>query len=176
VLTIADIDQICDAPGSLLQKAVFPGLPAQRTLYISEKVRQFITATAPGMDVKMRGRWLTARAVLESFVDGKWITVKLKPKSRAQMGLLCPPEDGIWEIRDIKPRPSLRILGSFACQDVFIALAPYERQELGKKGEAGWTNALQNYKAQWMALFDGHQPMFGGSYPDAYLHLARLLD
>jgi hypothetical protein len=128
------------------------------------------------MDLKMRGRWLTARAVLENFVDGKWVTFKSKPKSRAEIAILCPHEDGIWEFRDVKPRPSLRILGSFSEKDVFIALAPYERSELGAKGFEGWTNALQNYKAQWTALFNGHQPMSGGSLPDDYLSLARHLD
>ena len=89
-----------------------PGLHPRRTLYIAEKVRQFITGTAPGMDVKMRGRWLVARAVLEAFVDGKWISIKSKPKSRAEMAILCPHKDGIWEFRDVKPRPSVRILAA----------------------------------------------------------------
>jgi hypothetical protein len=176
VLTISDIDRLCETQGSQLHKAVFPGLPAVRTLYISERVKQLITGTAPGMDIEMRGRWLTARAVLESFVDGKWITIKSKPKSRAEMTVLCPRGDGIWEIRDVKPKPSLRILGSFIQKDVFIALAPYERSELGAKDSEGWTNALQNYKVQWTELFDGHRPMSEGSYPDAYLSLARYLD
>ena len=176
MLTISDIEFVCETHGDQLSKAIFPGLPARRTLYISEKVRQFITSTAQGMDIKMRERWLTARAVLESFVDGRWITIKSKPKSRAEMGILCPHDDGIWEIRDVRPRPSVRILGSFTEKDVFIALAPYERAELGAKGSEGWTNALRDYKTQWTELFNGHRPMFGGSYPDAYLSLARHLD
>src|ERR1019366_4943626 len=122
MLTISDIEFVCETHGDQLSKAIFPGLPARRTLYISEKVRQFITSTAQGMDIKMRERWLTARAVLESFVDGRWITIKSKPKSRAEMGILCPHDDGIWEIRDVRPRPSVRILGSFTEKDVFIAL------------------------------------------------------
>lgn len=128
------------------------------------------------MDIKMRGRWLTARAVLESFVDGKWITIKSKPKSRAEMSILCPHNDGIWEFRDVKPKPAVRILGSFTEKDVFIALAPYERAELGAKGSEAWTNALRDYKTQWTELFNGHRPMVGGSYPDAYLSYARYLD
>lgn len=92
------------------------------------------------------------------------------------MTVLCPHEDGIWEIRDVRPKPSLRILGSFAQKDVFIALAPYERSELGGKGSEEWTNALQNYKAQWTELFDGHRPMSEGSYPNDYLSFARHLD
>jgi hypothetical protein len=176
MLTIPETDLICEASGNQLHKAEFPGLLPRRTLYISEKVRQFITGTAPGMDIKKRGRWLMARAVLEAFVDGKWITIKSNPKSRAEMGILCPHKDGIWEIRDVKPRPSLRILGSFVRKDVFIALAPYERVELGAKGSEGWANALQNYKAQWTTLFNRHQPMSGGSYPDDYISLARHLD
>lgn len=124
----------------------------------------------------MRERWLTARAVMESFVDGKWITIKSQPKSRAEMGILCPHEDGVWEIRDVRPRPSLRTLDSFMEKDVFIALAPYERSELGAKKSEGWATALQNYKILWTALFDGHQPMSGGNYPDAYISRARHLD
>jgi|SRR5271155_2270840 len=176
MLTITDIDRICEIHGDQLSKAIFPGLPARRTLYISEKVRQFITSAAPGMDIKMRGRWLTARAVLEAFVDGKRITIKSKAKSKAEIGILCPHEDGIWEFRDVRPRPSVRILGSFTEKDVFIALAPYERAELGAKHSEGWTNALQNYKAEWTTLFDGHRPMSEGSYPDDYLSLARHID
>jgi hypothetical protein len=176
MLTISDLDHLCEIHSDELSKAVFPGLPARRTLYISEKVRQYITSTAPGMDIEKRGRWLTARAVLETFVDGKWITIKSKPKSRAQMAILCPHDDGIWEIRDVKPKPAVRILGSFTEKDVFIGLAPYERIELGAKGSEGWTNALRDYKTKWTELFDGHRPMSGGSYPDAYLSLARHLD
>jgi hypothetical protein len=176
MLTIAEIDKVCEASAGHLSKAIFPGLHPRRTLYISEKVRWYIEGTAEGMDVAMRGRWLTARAVLEAFVDGKWITTKSKPKSRAEMAILCPHEDGIWEFRDVKPKPSLRILGSFTEQDVFVALAPYERSELGAKESEGWKNALENYKEEWKTLFAGHKPMSGGSYPDDYLSFARHLD
>lgn len=176
MLTIAEIEQICDTHPELLSRAIFPGLPARRVLYLSEKVRQFITGAWPGMDIEMRGRWLTARAVLESFVDGKRITIKSRPKSRGEMSILCPHNDGIWEFRDVKPKPAVRILGSFSEKDVFIALAPYERNELGAKGSPEWAIALSNYKNQWIQLFDGHQPMVGGSYPHAYLSDARYLD
>lgn len=176
MLTIPEIDTICQESGGQLHKAVFPGLPQRRTLYISETVRQYITGTAPGMDVEMRGRWLTARAVLEAFVDGRWITTKSKPKSRAEMAILCPYEDGIWEFRDVKPKPSLRILGSFTEKDVFVALSPYERSKLGDKATGAWKKALEDFKAEWKKFFDGHQPMSGGSYPDDYLNLARHLD
>jgi hypothetical protein len=112
MLTIPEIDLKCEASGNQLHKAEFPGLLPRRTLYISEKVRQFITSTAPGMDTTMRGRWLTVRAVLEAFVDGKWITIKSNPKSRAEMGILCPHKDGIWEIRDVKPRRACEYSGA----------------------------------------------------------------
>ena len=175
MLTIAEIDKICESSGGELHKAIFPGLLPRRTLYISEKVRQLITGTAPNMDVKKRERWLIARAVMEAFVDGKWITTKSKPNSRAEMAILCPQQDGVWEFRDVKPKPSLRVIGGFMQKDVFIALAPYERSELGPKGSRGWTEALKNFRVQWGQLFSGHSPMFGG-YPDDYLSLARHLD
>jgi|SRR5579862_5381263 len=176
MLTAPEIDKICENSGGALIKAVFPGLAPRRTLYISEKVRALITGTAANMDSKMRERWLVARAVLEAFVDGHWITTKSKKKSRAEMAVLCPQAAGIWEFRDVKPRPSLRILGGFLQKDVFVALVPYERSELGKKGSQEWRDALQNFNVQWELLFGGHKPMSGGRYPDDYLSLARPLD
>lgn len=174
MLTIADVDRVCAMTGQL-HRAMFPGLHARRTLYYSDFVRLLLLGQAPGMTAAQRGRWLAARAVLEAFVDGYWMTVKSKPKSRAQFAILEPHSDEVWEIRDVKPKPSLRILGSFASKDFFIALAPYERSQLGKKTSPEWAMALQIYKEQWKWLFDGHQPM-SGSFPDDYLSNARHLD
>jgi hypothetical protein len=87
MLTTADADKVCSTTGQL-HRAVFPGLTPRRTLYISEQVRLLITGSAVGMDQRMLERWLTARAVLEAFVDGNWIKVKSKPKSRAQLAIL----------------------------------------------------------------------------------------
>lgn len=174
MLTIADANDVCTRTGQL-HRAVFPGLPARRILYISEQVRLLISGQAVGMDKKKLARWFVARAVLEAFVDGNWMSVKSKPKSRAELAILCPYADEIWEIRDVKPRPSLRILGSFAQKDFFIALAPYERSELGAKGSTQWARALQDYKTQWSWLFNGHRPI-SGSFPNDYLSNARHLD
>jgi hypothetical protein len=127
------------------------------------------------MDKKLKAKWLSCRALLEHFVDGKIITIKTKPKSRGEMAILCPPKDEVWEFRDVRPRPSVRILGSFADYNVFIALAPYERIELGEKGSEGWTRALSDYKTRWTELFNGHRPM-SGRYPDGYLSDARYFD
>src|SRR5271168_2330943 len=99
MLTIPEIDTICESSGGKLHKAIFPGLHPRRTLYVSEKVRQLITGTAANMDLEKRERWLVARAVLEAFVDGNWITTKSKPKSRAEMAILCPHNSGVWEFR-----------------------------------------------------------------------------
>ena len=174
MLTLADVERVSSVTGQI-HRAIFPGLPSRRTLFISDQLRLLITGQAPRMDRKKLARWLIARAVLESFVDGKWITVKSRPNSHAEFAILAPHVDEIWEIRDIRPRPSLRILGSFAQKDFFIALAPYERSELGGKGSAEWARALQDYKTQWSWLFDGQRPM-SGSFPNDYLSLARHLD
>src|SRR5216684_7728986 len=175
MLTTTEVDAVCEAFPDQLHRVAFPGLPARRTLYISEKARLLIEGEWPGMDSKQKGRWLAARAVLESFVDGRWMTVKSRPKSRAEFAILCPHADEIWEIRDVNPRPSLRILGSFATKDVFVALDPYERSQLGAKGSVEWANAIQDYKEHWDRLFNERRPMTGSS-PDDYLSYARYLD
>ena len=174
MLTQAVVDRVCSETGELY-RAVFQGLPSRRILYISEVLRLLLIGQAPGMNRKQVERWLSARAVLEQFVDGKWMTVKSNPRSRAELAILCPFADEIWEIRDVKPRPSLRILGSFAQKDFFIALAPYERAQLGAKGSTEWSRALQDYKAQWTRLFGQERPI-SGSFPNDYLSLARSLD
>jgi len=174
MLTLAHLDRVSITTGQL-HRAVFGGLPARRILYISEQIRLLLIGQAPRMDQKRIERWLVARAVLEQFVDGKWMTVKSNPKSRAELAILCPHSDEIWEIRDVKPRPSLRILGSFAQKDCFVALAPYERSELGAKGSPEWARALQEYKVQWTWLFGRERPISGG-FPNDYLSNARHLD
>jgi hypothetical protein len=179
MLTIVEIDRICESSNGLLGRAVFAGLPARRTLYISQKIRQFISGADPTMDVKMRGRWLTAHALFESYVGGKVITAKSKPNGKGEMAILHPWEEGIWEFRDVKPSPGLRIFGSFAQKDVFIALSGYKRLDLGSKESREWTEALESYKIHWTSLFDGHSRMYrpmSGSFPDEYLSNARSFD
>jgi hypothetical protein len=174
MLTLAYVDGVCATTGQL-HRVIFPGFSPRRILYISEQVKLLITGQAVRMDQRKLDRWLTARAILEAFVDGRWMTIKTRPKSKGQLAMLSPHADEIWEIRDIRPKPSLRILGSFAEKDVFIALAPYERSELGARDSTEWVTALQLYKLQWSWLFDGHRPM-SGSFPNDYISNARNLD
>jgi hypothetical protein len=161
-------DSLCN--DGRLVKAVFPypGKPPRRTLYLSERVRVLIDSPWEGMSAKQE-RWLLMRGWFEHFVDGGLITLRTKPKSQALMARLCPPEDEIWEAREVRPKPSLRVLGSFIARNTFVALAPYGRKELGAKtSKEGWIKALVDYKAEWALLFGELRPM-SGKYHESYL-------
>ena len=68
----------------------------------------------------------TLQADLELFAEGQPIDPKY-------LFLLYPPAEGVWEIRSIRPHPSIRVLGLFAQKDVFIATNLELRENLG-----GW--------------------------------------
>ena len=146
-----------------------------RTLYLSPEVHSLISGTARGLTSEKLGRWLQTRAWFEHFVDGKRITLKDKPKSRAQLARLEPPEDEIWEVRENKPVPSLRVLGSFVVKkDVFVALTPSEHPQ-GRRDSPEWKGLVSKYKTHWEELFHGYEPL-KGKYPDDYLSNAITLD
>jgi len=166
MLTLELIETVCNQ--GRLGKALFPGLPARRTVYFSEKVRTLIAGPWPGMDRNLVARCIEARAWFEHFVDGRRITLKTKPKSKALMARLDPPGDEIWEARDLTSGQVSESLGAFAQRDVFIALTWAWRPDLRGRNSEEWPQALQEYQAAWSELFGSVRPMTG-SYPHDYL-------
>jgi hypothetical protein len=159
----------------LIETAFQGPFAIRRTLYLSPEVYSLISGTTTGMSPEKLGRWLQARAWFEHFVDGKRITLKSRPKSFALMARLEPPEDEIWEVRENKPRPSLRVLGSFVVErDTFVALTPSEHPQ-GRRNSSEWQEFIGKYKAHWEELFHGYEPL-RGSYPDDYLSNAIASD
>jgi len=61
---------------------------------------------------------------LEQFAEGQSI-------DPAYLKLLAPARDAVWEIRSVRPAPSIRVLGRFAEYDVFVATNYALRKPLG---------------------------------------------
>lgn len=114
-------------------------------------------------------------AELDSFIGGDNIVVSMLPRNAdtAFIGILEPPDDGIFDIRSRAPRPALRVLGAFARRDYFIGLVHRERKVL--RAEHDWDLAITECKREWQRCFHALLPLTGAS-PNAYLSNWTCLD
>lgn len=154
----------------------FRGEPVLRHLYMSAEVRALVDGPWPsGMAGK---RCAELRAELEAFVSGREIGICLVPfeAGDAQMGLLDPASDGIWDFRSRHPKPGIRILGCFAAQNDFVALVPASRSvvtdfirlgPLGDRSSVEWKSTIRDASMLWTSLFQIYPPVSGGD-PGAY--------
>jgi hypothetical protein len=90
------------------------------------------------------------------------------------MARLNPPSEEVWEIRSLKPKPSLRIFGAFGQRDIFIALIWAKRTALGAAESEPWKEIIKQFKQEWRNYFNEFLPL-AGSYPDDYISNARLI-
>ncbi len=73
---------------------------------------------------KERLRWAALEAGMSAFVEGGLVTRKL-------MKPLEPKKFENWEFKQRKPKPGLRVFGSFAKPDVFVGTHVKDRNGLG---------------------------------------------
>lgn len=71
---------------------------------------------------------------------------------------LWPPSEGVWEIRSVRPRPSIRVMGLFADRDVFVATHFVKRESLGAWNSRQWRDERLRAKTVWSQLFDPYPP------------------
>jgi hypothetical protein len=153
----------------------WPGLPIRRVFLASESVRSLILGPAWN-DQKEEDRAYGLRAEIDWFIDGH--TIYVRPESedgtKALFARLNPSADEVWTLRSLKPKPSLRVFGTFADRDVFVALHWAKRTDLGAGDSEEWADAIGQFKTEWHNCFFPFNPLHG-SYPDAYLSNAKLI-
>ena len=154
--------------------------PVRRVMLVSREIYEAVTDLGEGIDDRM-GR---LREHLEVFVRGDIITIAVNPYQawNAYMGRLEPHGDEIWEIRD-RSSPSIRVFGSFAEADTFIALTWQWRSILGaplrnardviqkisaQSWPRVWAIEQRACKAEWRKKFPTHDP-HSGRTPDDYV-------
>ena len=130
-----------------------------RRLYLSDEVRGWVME--PWSHPPGATRGMALRADLESFVRGDTIAAAtaLRKRDDTYLALLDPPEKGIWQIRSLAPRPSIRILGAFVARDCFIALAAEERKWLEGFRSRPWRRAIASATSSWRRLFPAYNPL-----------------
>lgn len=134
-----------------------PGAAAERAMFVSEGLWQFMQSPSP--DQAWDERVGELQADLERFVTGDPIDPKY-------LFLLSPTSDAVWEIRSTRPKPSIRVLGLFAAKDVFVATNFALRSELGGWQSREWKAAKRAAKARWRHLLSPYQPLGATNYTE----------
>jgi hypothetical protein len=134
-----------------------PGSAARRAMFVSEGIHAMLAATHADPD--MEDRIGTLQADLELFAEGQPIDPKY-------LFRLYPAVDAVWEIRSVRPEPSIRVLGLFAARNVFIATNMALREDLGGWQSREWKNIKRAARAQWNQLFHTYQPMTSSNIHD----------
>jgi len=99
------------------------------------------------------------QADLEAFVSEREIYPKY-------LKCLYPRHRGVWAIRSVEDKPSLRLLGRFAMRDAFVALALEDRISLGAFESQQWRQAKRDCVQRWNALFPNFPPLKGETADD----------
>jgi hypothetical protein len=144
----------------VLLRPVLPATAMKRFIFVAPEILSLLDG--PWETLELEIRWKHVRADLERFVAGGIIVVG----DEGYMKPLEPVEDEVWEIRCIDPNPSVRIFGSFAEKDVFIALGKRYRQDLAEKSSQAWAEAIRECKADWRSLFLTYPPHSGNDLHD----------
>jgi hypothetical protein len=137
-----------------VDKSIYPIVPASgsilRAMFVSESLWTALNASYDDEDMEERmGR---LQADLEFFASSPEIDPKY-------LFHLYPARDAVWEIRSVRDAPSIRVLGLFAEQDVFIATTFALRADLGGWQSREWKQIKRTARQRWTTLFQPYAPL-----------------
>jgi hypothetical protein len=118
-------------------------------MFVEERLWRILES--PEGDDEWEERIGNLRADLEVFV-----TDTIHPK---YLFLLYPPRDAVWEIRSIREKPSIRVLGLFPLRDVFVSTNAALREDLKGWQSREWREVRRTARALWRRLFATYQPI-----------------
>lgn len=139
----------------LLPKAA--GAAPRRALFLAEDIWSVLSTEHDDQDLEDRMGFL--QADLELFAEGQPIDPKY-------LFLLYPGSECVWEVRSVRPNPSIRVLGLFAAKNVFIATNMALRETLGGWQSRGWKDVKRMARARWSQLFHTYQPLSSNRVSD----------
>ena len=138
--------------------------PCRRAMFVTTNVWEVLNGPWENEDDEDRFGRLYADLV--QFVEGRRI-------DHNYVKNLWPPRDAVWEIRSVRPRPSVRVLGRFAKKDVFIATNFELRNGLGEFDSRAWREAKRRCLAEWRHLFNSYPALIGSTIHD---HISDAID
>jgi hypothetical protein len=107
-------------------------------------------------------------ATLDNFILGRELRIALEPDHHhCDMARLDPARDEVWEIRVYDQKPQVRLFGSFAAKDTFVALTgPWKRPKIKP---SDWDEIKQECRDLWLDLFALNYPRLIGDKAHDYL-------
>lgn len=93
---------------------------------------------------------------IDQYLNGGLVTVALDPGTDDEdctFKRLYPAYDEVWEFRSRAPSPGIRIFGSFAETNIFIATNWAIRKDLGAFGSPEWDEAISKSHSAWLRYF-----------------------
>lgn len=176
VLTYMAIQVMLDeweADGTLSEVQRFVPRPRPRRRVMATKdVLQALSG--PWTSKRAEERYRTVKAVIDLFIDGMEMSVRIPPSksAKAQLALLEAPEARVWQFRT-RPdklhngfRYGVRVFGMFARKDLFVAMSTAFKEDLFD--DADYPNHIAFCRREWNGLFAAYDPDLGVP-PDAYL-------
>lgn len=133
------------------------GSSPRRAMFVSEDIWSLLSTEH--QDDDMEDRLGILQADLELFAEGQPIDPKY-------LFLLSPASEGVWEIRSVRPEPSMRVLGLFAKKDVFIATNIALRENLGGWESREWKDVKRLARTRWVHLFHTYEPLISTNLSD----------
>lgn len=162
-MSIRDVIRECRDAGELtLLVPVLADSPRMREVFVTHHVKRFLDVAA-GTPRNLIKKATDARVALDRFTAGAIISVAMDPFDKpasTELARVSAEADGTWAFRIRDPKPQVRIFGSFAERDLFIALDYRQRDALDFEAAAGKARVL------WDDLFGGIPPITGNKIDD----------
>ena len=105
----------------------------------------------------VRARWEKLQADVSHFVEGGYINWGL-------MKWLDPHKFEHWELKSVRPKPSLRVFGRFACPNVFVGTHVLARAEMRGKWDITWELQKLECEEHWTAALGDMPPFHTAAY------------
>ncbi len=135
------------------------GAPPRRVFLMTGRLMAQFDEARSSPDPKRVERWERLAADIAYFIENGRV-------SWAFMKWLEPRKFEHWELRSVRPRPSLRVFGRFAAPDMFIATHAAERAPLGAKWSLQWELEKLTCEEEWEAALPRVPPFRGERYED----------
>jgi hypothetical protein len=136
-------------------------VPGSRAFLMTRRLTGEVAAGIASLDPRRLERWEHLRADISHFVENGLVTWSF-------MRWLEPKKFEHWELRSVRPRPSLRVFGRFAERDVFIGTHVKERASLGAKWSLNWELEKLVCEDEWRLALDGSAPFRACAYEDYF--------
>lgn len=104
-------------------------------------------------------RWEKLEADISFFVEGGLV-------NRALMKQLEPKKYEHWNLRSVRPRPSIRVFGRFGSPDLFVGTHAINRPLLGGKWSQNWELEKLVCEDHWKDAVGDACPFRGVFYTD----------